>query len=43
VPQDWTPIYVDIREGGRVRQIAAGGDIDSLQEALVSVARGPRP
>jgi hypothetical protein len=43
VPQDWTPTYVELREGARVRRIAAEGDFDSLQEVLVSVARGPRP
>jgi hypothetical protein len=40
-PQDWTPIYVELREGDRVRQISSYRD--SLQRVLVSVASGPRP
>jgi hypothetical protein len=43
LPQDWTPTYVEIREGDRVRQIARPGHVDTLQGILVSVAAGPRP
>lgn len=42
LPQDWTGTYVDLREGARVRQIAASDNRVSLQSILVNVARSPR-
>lgn len=41
LPADWTPTYVELREGGRTRQIGAGNR-ESLQSVLVSVASYPR-
>jgi len=42
-PHDWTPTYVELREGERARQIGAAGHRDSLHKTLVSVASYPRP
>lgn len=41
-PHDWSPTYVELREPGRTRQIAAALHRDSLQEVLVDVAAYPR-